>query len=162
MRKEETSSGISPEPLTLAEEILEEVVEIMSNKPRIEGDAKTKAERSQALEARNKAMNTWAKAKKTADKAKRESEDNLTDDDKPLPKKSRKRRRGSDALNFLQEQGEREEERRLEEFKYRREMAAIETKRQDLLQQQLQMQQQQMQQMQTMMLAIVSKITKTD
>ena len=107
-------------------------------------------------------MNTWAKAKKTADKAKRESEDNLTDDDKPLPKKSRKRRRGSDALNFLQEQGEREEERRLEEFKYRREMAAIETKRQDLLQQQLQMQQQQMQQMQTMMLAIVSKITKTD
>ena len=41
MRKEETSSGISPEPLTLAEEILEEVVEIMSNKPRIEGDAKT-------------------------------------------------------------------------------------------------------------------------
>ena len=61
-------------------------------------------------------MNTWAKAKKTADKAKDESEDNLSDDDKPLPKKSRKRRKGSDALNFLQEQGEREEERRLEEL----------------------------------------------
>ena len=45
MRKEETSSGISPEPLTLAEEILEEVVEIMSNKPRIEGDAKTVRDR---------------------------------------------------------------------------------------------------------------------
>jgi len=33
MRKEETSSGISPEPLTQAAEILEEIVEIMSNKP---------------------------------------------------------------------------------------------------------------------------------
>ena len=39
-------------------------------------------------------------------------------------------------------------------------MAAIEMKRQDLLQQQLQMQQQQMQQMQTMMLAIVSKMSQ--
>jgi len=38
----------------------------------------------------------------------------------------------------------------------------IEAKGQDLLQQQLQMQQQQIQQMQTMVLPIVSKITKTD
>jgi len=71
-------------------------------------------------------MNTWAKAQKTADKAKDESEDNLSDDDKPLPRKSRKRQRGSDALNLLQEQGEREVEGRLEELKYRREMTAIE------------------------------------
>ena len=107
-------------------------------------------------------MNTWAKAKKTADKAKDESEDNLSDNHKPLPKKNRKMRRGSDALNLLQEQGEREEERRLEELKYRREMAAIEAKRQDLLQQYLQMQQQQIQQMQTMVLPIVYRITRTD
>jgi len=65
-------------------------------------------------------------------------------------------------MNLLQEQGEREEERRLEELKYRQEMAAIEAKRQDLLQQHLQMQQQQIQQMQTMVLPIVYKITRTD
>ena len=43
---------------------------------------------------------------------------------------------------------------------HRREMAAIEMKRQDLLQHELQIQQQQMQQMQTMMLAIVSKMSQ--
>jgi len=36
-------------------------------------------------------MNTWAKAKKTSDKAKDESEDNLSDEHKPLPKKKQKK-----------------------------------------------------------------------
>lgn len=118
-----------------------------------------RAERSQALDARFKALHTWSKTKK-AEKRKDDSDDNLSDDEQLTPKKSRKRRRGSDALKFLQEQSEKEEARKQEEMKHRKEMAAIEMKRQDLLQQQLQMQQQQMQQMQTMMLAIVSKMSQ--
>ena len=118
-----------------------------------------KAERSQALDARFKAMHTWSKTKK-AEKRKDDSDENLSDNEQLTPKRSRNRRRGSDALKFLQEQSEKEEKRKQEEIKHRREMAAIEMKRKDLLQQQLQMQQQQMQQMQTMMLAIVSKMSQ--
>ena len=120
-----------------------------------------KLERRQALDARNKAMHTWSKAKK-ADRAKDKSDDNLTDEETGVPRKSRKRRGGSDALKFLQHQGEGEEERKQEELKYRREMASIEMKRQELLEKQMNMQHQQMQQMQTMMLAIVSKMIKSD
>ena len=118
-----------------------------------------RAQRSQALDARFKALHTWSKTKK-AEKRKDDSDDNLSDDEQLTPKKSRKRRRGSDALKFLQEQSEKEEERKQEEMTHRREMAAIEIKRQDLFQQELQIQQQQMEQMQTMMLAIVSKMSQ--
>ena len=114
-----------------------------------------RAERSQALDARFKALHTWSKTKK-AEKRKHDSDENLSDDEQLTPKKSRKRRRGSDAIKFLQEQNEKEEERKQEEMEHRKDMAAIEMKRQDLLQQQLQMQQQQMQQMQT----IVSKMSQ--
>ena len=36
MRKEEASSGISPKALTATQEILEEITEVMANKPNIE------------------------------------------------------------------------------------------------------------------------------
>ncbi|KAK2549577.1 hypothetical protein P5673_029966 [Acropora cervicornis] len=157
MRKEEASSGISPKALTATEEILEEITELMANKQNIEEDedSKIRAERSQALDARFKALHTWSKTKK-AEKRKHDSDENLSDDEQLTPKKSRKKRRGSDAIKFLQEQNEKEEERKQEEMEHRKDMAAIEMKRQDLLQQQLQMQQQQMQQMQT----IVSKMSQ--
>ena len=38
MRKEEASSGISPKALRATEEILEEITEVMANKPNIEKD----------------------------------------------------------------------------------------------------------------------------
>ena len=99
-----------------------------------------RAERSQALDARFKALHTWSKTKK-AEKRKDDSDDNLSDDEQLTPKKSRNRRRLSDALKFLQEQSEKEEARKQEEMKHRKEMAAIEMKGQDLLQQQLQIKQ---------------------
>ena len=93
-----------------------------------------------------------------SEKRKDNPDDNLSYDEQLTPRKSRKRRRGGDALKFLQEQGEKGEERKQEEMKHRREMSAIERKRQDLLQQQLQIQQRQMQQLQTIMLAMVSNM----
>ena len=57
---------------------------------------------------------------------------------------------------------EKEGEARREDIAHKREMAFLEAKRQNLIQQQLQMQQQQMQQMQTLMLAVVSKLNQND
>ena len=42
MRKEEASSGISPEPLTETEQLAEEIVEIMDNRPNVEEDEDSK------------------------------------------------------------------------------------------------------------------------
>lgn len=42
MRKEEASSGISPEPLTETEQLAEEIVEIMDNTPNVEEDEDSK------------------------------------------------------------------------------------------------------------------------
>ena len=89
----------------------------------------------------------------------------------------KRRRRTSEALQFLQvrsekeeearkegisfkkEMAEKESEARREDIAHKREMASLEAKRQD---QQLQMQQQQMQQMQTLMLAVVCKLNQND
>ena len=49
-----------------------------------------RAQRSQALDARFKALHTWSKTKK-AEKRKDDSDDNLSDDEQLTPKKSRKR-----------------------------------------------------------------------
>ena len=42
VRKEEASSGISPEPLTETEQLAEEIVEIMDNRQNVEEDEDSK------------------------------------------------------------------------------------------------------------------------
>lgn len=42
IRKEEAASGISPEPLTETEQLAEEIVEIMDNRPNVEEDEDSK------------------------------------------------------------------------------------------------------------------------
>lgn len=42
IRKEEAASGISPEPLTETEQLAEEIVEIMDNRPNVEEDGDSK------------------------------------------------------------------------------------------------------------------------
>ena len=49
MRKKEASSGISPKALTATEEILEEITEVMANKPNIEEDEDSKIIRAFAF-----------------------------------------------------------------------------------------------------------------
>ena len=51
MRKEESSSGISPQALTATEEILEEITEVMANKPNIEEDEDSKIVRSCSIQS---------------------------------------------------------------------------------------------------------------
>ena len=46
MRKEEASSGISPKALTATQEILEEITEVMANKPNIEKNEDSKIVRA--------------------------------------------------------------------------------------------------------------------
>ena len=46
MRKEEAWSGISPKALTATEEILEEITEVMANRPNIEEDEDSKIVRA--------------------------------------------------------------------------------------------------------------------
>ena len=46
MRKGEASSGISPKALTVTEEILEEITEVMAYKPNIEEDEDSKIVRA--------------------------------------------------------------------------------------------------------------------
>lgn len=55
IRKEEAASGIFPEPLTKTEQLAEEIVEIMDNRPNVEEDedSKMKKERMQAMAARD-------------------------------------------------------------------------------------------------------------
>ena len=51
MRKEEASSEISPKALTATEEILEEITEVMANKPNIEGDEDSKIVRAGSFQS---------------------------------------------------------------------------------------------------------------
>ena len=51
MRKEESSSGISPQALTATEEILEEITEVMANKPNIEEDEDSKIVRACSIQS---------------------------------------------------------------------------------------------------------------
>ena len=100
MRKEEGESGTNPEPFSEAEIILEEIDEqILSAKVDLasataKDSEQQKNERKKAMAIRDAAMNTWAKSKFVADSDEEESAS-----EKP---KSRKRRRGSDALQYLE------------------------------------------------------------
>ena len=132
------------------------------------------------MAARDKGMNTWSKGKGVKDQVSDEEESGKDGETSMASKVRKKRRRTSEALQFLQVKSEKEADARKEEISFKKEMAekeaearrediahkcamaSLEAKRQDLIQQQLQMQQQQMQQMQTLMLSVVSKLNQND
>ena len=156
-RLEEAASGIAVEPLTENEILLEEIVEIMQSLSS-EQTSNTKIseskEREKALKMRDKAMKTWGKTKKDADHS-----DSDESDEKCVttPRRKRQRRRGSDALKYLEENAHREAELKKEELAFRKEQAELENKRlqlertrQEQLQEQAQQQMQQMQQQATL------------
>ena len=98
--KEEGESGTNPEPFSEAETILEEIDEqILSAKVDLasataKDSEQQKNERKKSMAVRDAAMNTWAKSKFVADSDEEESAS-----EKP---RSRKWRRGSDALQYLE------------------------------------------------------------
>ena len=153
-RLEEAASGIAVEPVTENEILLEKIVEIMQSLSS-EQTSNTKIseskERKKALKMRDKAMKTYGKTKKDADHS-----DSDESDEKCVttPRRKRQRRRGSDALKYLEENAHREAELKKEELAFRKEQAELENKRLHLertRQEQLQEQaQQQMQQQATL------------
>ena len=100
VRKEEGESGTNPEPFAEAETILEEIDEqILSAKVDLasataKDSEQQKNERKKAMAIRDAVMSTWAKSKFVADSDEEESAS--------VKPRSRKRRRGSDALQYLE------------------------------------------------------------
>ena len=143
-------------------------------------------EREKALKMRDNAMKTWGKTKKDVDHSDSDDSDEKCT---TTPRRKRQRRRGSDALKYLEENAHREAELKKEELAFHKEQAELENKRlqlertrqeqlQEQAQQQMQQQaalqnqqlnmlQQQMQQQmqmqttsQTVMMAMLERLTK--
>ncbi|KAK3731796.1 hypothetical protein QZH41_007617 [Actinostola sp. cb2023] len=166
MRKEERASGISPDDLNEAEQILEEIKEITSNTTiacNSTDKAKSEIERAKALTIRNKAMTSWGKD------AAEEDEEEV--DIKIKTKRKRSRRSNEDPLEYLKIKRETEMELKKEEMSLKKEQLSMENKRleaeqgrqmqmqeQFLLQQrQLQQQMQAQAQSQALILALLQK-----
>ena len=125
-RSEEAASGIAVEPLSENEILLEEIVEIMQSSIS-EQTSNTKMseskEREKALKMRDKGMKTWGKTKKDADHS---DSDEADEKCMTTPRRKRQRRRGSDALKYLEENAHREAELKKEELAFRKEQAELE------------------------------------
>ena len=105
------------------------------------------------MTARDKAMNTWSKEKGFKDQVSDEEESGKDEETSMASKVRKKRRRTSEALQFIQvksekeadarkeeisfkkEMAEKEAEARREDIAHKRAMASLEVKRQDLIQQ---------------------------
>jgi len=128
-RSEEAASGIAVDPLDENEILLKEIVEIMqslssertSNTKMSEGK-----EREKALKMRDKAMKTWGKTKKDTDQS-----DFDESDEKCMTtlRRKRQRRRGPDALKYLEENAHCEMELKREELAFCKKQAVLEHKR---------------------------------
>ena len=144
VRKEEGESGTNPEPFSEAETILEEIDEqILSAKVDLasataKDSEQQKNERKKAMAIRDAAMNTWAKSKFVADSDEEESAS-----EKP---RSRKRRRGSDALQYLEAKCQVDAEVKKQEVALRQQELALQQKRQEQFEAQMLHQQQHLQQ----------------
>ena len=178
IRREEGESGTSPEPLSENETLLEEIEEKMrSAKSDLEAasakdDQQQKSERKKAMAARDAAMKTWSKS--AAANGDSDGEEGVTNSGG----RGRKRRRGSDVVQFLETKRQDEAELRKEEMALRRQEMALQNKRQEQfeqqmlqqqqqaqqqtvqMQQQFAMQQQQAQQVQQLMMLMMQKIAK--
>ena len=150
-REEESASGISPDPPTEKEQILEEIVELMKS-PLMhvtKNEKKEEQKRQIALDCRDKAMKTWAKS------IRNEGHDTESEEEseKEVPVKRRKRRGSSDALTYLAERAERETELRKQEIALRREELHLQAEQQ---REQLKMQHDQLK----LMTEILGKLAK--
>ena len=86
------------------------------------------------MAARDKAMNTWSKGKGVKDQVSDDEESGKDEETSMASKVRRKRRRTSEALQFLQVRSEKEAEARKEEISFKKEMAEkeAEARREDI------------------------------
>ena len=166
INSEERASGINPDPLSENEAMLDEIVERMDSTPLKNDNAelgkKEENKRKEALDARDKAMTTWSKAGKSAD---RDSDsDDESECDKPVARRGRKRRSTSDPFQCLAEKTAKETEMRREELEVKKQELQMQA---ELQKQQFDLQQAQIKQMlenqtntQNLVLALINKIAK--
>ena len=88
------------------------------------------------MAARHKAMNTWSKGKGVKDQVSDEEESGKDGETSIASKVRKKRRRTSEALQFLQVKSEKEADARKEEISFTKEMAEKEAEagREDIAQ----------------------------
>ena len=187
IRKEENSSGTSPDDLTEVELVLEEIQTIIRNSMPNKSSQVKANERAKAMTIRDQAMKTWSKSTKSENDAsnlddRSDSEESSTSDSYTKPRSSRKRRKGNDALEYMQirhssdvEMKKEEIEIRKQQFEMEQKKLELEIKKQDqmqayllsqqkqaVIQQQQQQQQiQQQMQLQSQMVALLAKLSKS-
>ena len=137
--KEEKGSGITPDPPTENEQILEDIIEMMNSAPiRVEDSDSKKQEikRKEALVCRDKAMTTWAKAGRSNEDSNSDSdEDTGNDSKKPATKRGRKRRSRSDAFQYLAEKTSKDAEVKKEEMELHRQQLQLQAEQMKLFMQ---------------------------
>lgn len=137
-RAELAGSGIAPDPLTENETLLEEIVEIMKNVDFGQASASKisqNKEREMALKLRDQAMMTWSKTQKESSDVLCCESDDSDSKSNTTPVKKRKRRSGTDALEYLQQKRSVDAEIRREELAFHKEQVEVERKKLELEQQ---------------------------
>ena len=155
VNKEEKASGINPADPSEAEQILEEIKEIIdSNIPALNpAQEKAESDRKKALNIRDQAMKTWGKGEVSEEEETEEKQ-----------RRKRSRRSTADPLEYLAAKREDEIHLRKEEMQLRKDQLEIERKRldkeerrQSQMQEQMLLQNQQMQQQMQMMMALIQQ-----
>ena len=103
-RAELNASGISPDPPTEIEILLEEISEIMLNTVHTDKNKNEKDERAKALSVRDAAMHTWGKSKERLGSSEDESDGSSEESNKTKQtkrRKQRKRKGSGDAFEYL-------------------------------------------------------------
>lgn len=158
----EQASGIEADPPTENEGLLEDIISAIKLKPNQVDSSSVKKEdkkRDDALACRDKAMTTWARnGKKSAVLS--DSGDESTDS----MAAKRKRKRGSDAFQYLAEKSAKDTQLRKEELELRRQELQLQAQQQKeqftLQQEQLKQMMQTNQNTQNLVLALLEKMSK--
>lgn len=165
---EEKSSGITPDPPTENEEILEEIVEMVQSTPIRNPVVDSKNEekkRKEALATREIAMKTWRKAARhDEDVGDEEGSDDENLGEQPKPARKRKRRSCADPIQYLIQKTAKENDLKREELELRRQELQLKAEQQK---QQFELQQLQLKQMmetqnntQNLFATVIEKLSK--
>lgn len=130
-RAEESASGISPDPPSEIEILLEEISEIMSSVVHTDKNKDEKDERAKALAVRDAAMHTWGKSKEKVRSSEDGSDGSGEESMQPKCKKRRKRKSSNDALEYLRMKSEQSMLVQQQEIEMRKQQAILEQQRFD-------------------------------
>jgi hypothetical protein len=133
-RAELNASGISPDPPTEIEILLEEISEIMLNTVHTDKNKHEKDERAKALSVRDAAMHTWGKSKERLGSSEDESDGSSEESNKTKQtkrRKQRKRKGSGDAFEYLRMRSEQSMLVQQQEIELRKQQAMLEQQKFD-------------------------------